>query len=336
MMRRRKSTERALSEATVETLPALITVAGSYAGYLLAFRRVRVARGRLARPEPAVVERYDHVALAAELEDVRADDDTHGVGPRIVPVPTGPLGTLPTAWADAPWSFEAPSRLRSARDQLLLGLPDAAAAEALAQDPPPESLRSLFTWAFFHRLFAGELGLAGEMAEALRTLDPASARLCHRLLARLEAVRAELLEPGAAREAAAAAGLAHLRRAGLRTEDPPPAEAGLAAHLEVLRLSFWDLEWRELVVRRHLRRAMAVHPQAPVLHLVRAHLAAVLGDGPGATDWLARALYYARGNPFYARPIAASAYVARARPALAAQARNLLAAASPGGPEAGR
>jgi len=108
------------------------------------------------------------------------------------------------------------------------------------------------------------------------------------------------------------------------------AEAGLAAHFEVLRLSFWDLEWREMTVRRHLRRALHRYPQAPVLHLVRAHLSAVLGDGPGATDWLARALYYARGDLFYARPIAASAYVARVRPALAAQARSLLAAGATG------
>lgn len=307
----------------METIPAILTVGGSYAGYLLAFRRVRVARGRRSGPEASVVERYDHVALAAELEAVAAADDTKAGGDRVAPVPTGPLGTLPAPWSDAPWSRAAPSRLAAARDQLLLGLPDPAAAEVLREPAPPESVRSLFAWAVLHRLFAGELALAADIVEALRTLDAGADVLCHRLLARLEAVKAELAGPGPAREAACAAGLKHVRR-GATPAAPGPAEAGLAAHLEVLRLSFWDLEWRELIVRRHLRRALQRYPQAPVLHLVRAHLATVLGDGPGATDWLARALYYARGDAFYARPIAASPYVARVRPALAVQARALL------------
>ncbi|WP_373047910.1 hypothetical protein [Vulgatibacter sp.] len=306
----------------METLPALLTVAGSYAGYLLALRRVRVYRGRKAGPSLELLRRYDHVALAGELSPVRAADDTTATGPRLVPVPSGPVGTLPAIWAEAPWSFAAPTRLAAAREELLLGLPAEAAAQAAGQGAPPEAVRSLFTWAFLHRLFGGELAMAREIAEALRTLDPGAGSLVHRLLARLEAVRAEV-EPGAT-EAAAAAGLEHLRRGAVRGLPAPPAEAGLVAHFEVLRLTLWELEWRELAVRRQLRRAQARHPQAPVLHLVRAHLAAVLGDGPGAADHLARALYYARGDAFYARPVAASPYLARVRPALVAEARGLL------------
>lgn len=312
-------------ERTVEKLPALLLVVGSYAGYLLAWRRVRVARGRRQIEGAELLRHYDHAALAAELGEVCAADDTAAAGPRVAPIPVGPLGALPAPWAEAPWTREAPGRLRGARDELLRGLPAEAAAAAAVEGAPPAAIRSLFTWACLHRLFGGELAAAAECAASLVLLDPGAAPLGHRLLARVETVRAELEKPGPAREAACTRALDHLRRGREGGDLPGPAELGLRAHLEVLRLSFWDLEWRELVARRLLRAALALHPAAPPLHLVRAELAAALGDPAGAADHLARALYYARGAPFYAGPIAAAPWVARVRPALAAEARRLLA-----------
>ncbi len=165
-------------------------------------------------------------------------------------------------------------------------------------------------------------GLSREL-RAIAAEDPSDLRgLTDRSVAQSQARRAEALPPGPKRDAAARACLSTLRLLGdeaLRT----PVWSGLAAHMEVLRLSLWSVEWGELTARRRLQKALARHPDEPALHLIRAHLAAVLGDAEGAADHLARALYYAKGEAFYARPIVASPFITRFRPALAAQARAL-------------
>lgn len=315
----------------MDSLHAVLIVVASYVGYLLAWRRVLVTRGRRSGPDPAELARYDHRELALELGPLLDEDDTTGRGVVVVPAPAGPLGALPDLWATAPWSHAEPGRLRAARDLLLAGRPEDAARSASGEEAPSASVRSLFTWAFLQSLFGGRLAQAAEIARHLEAIDLSAAPLRHRLGARLDAVRAELADGGQSIEAACASGMRHLRRAARSADERGPAEAGLAAHFEILRLSFWDLEFRELAARRHLRRALARHPQAAILHLIRAHLSAVLGDGAGATDHLARALYYARGDRFYAGPIAASAYVARVRPALAAEARGIVGAARQAG-----
>jgi len=139
----------------------------------------------------------------------------------------------------------------------------------------------------------------------------------------VEARRAHVVAAGPKRDAAVQATLGALRQLG----DAPlrsPAWTALAPHLLTLRLSLAWMELEEFAARRALRKALAVHPAAPALHLVGAHLEAKLGHPDAAVDWLARALYYANGDPFYARPIAASPYIARRRPALDLQARKLL------------
>lgn len=307
----------------METLQAFLTVGGAWAGWLLIWRRVRVARGRRAGPAIEAVGRYDHVALAEELVPLLQGDDTRADGARRVEPAGGMIGSLPGAWADAPWAFERPDRLADARDALLAGEAELAADRAAGAPRP--SIHSLFVWAFLHHLFSGELAFAEATIAGLRRADPEAGRLAHRLEARLQVVRAELAPPGLARESACSAGARALRAAAVSARrGAGPAEAGLLAHFQVLRLSFWDLELREVAARRHLRRALVHHPQAAVLHLVLAHLEAMLGAGEDATDHLARALYYARGDRFYARPIAASPWIARMRPALAAEARGIL------------
>lgn len=211
----------------MDLFPALITVGASYAGYALAWRRVRASRGRRRGPDPDAVAAFDHAELEREIE-----------------------------------------------------------------------------------------GLARLEPDARADLDEAAGR------ARL----ADAMPAGPARALGAEEALVPLRRlGGLALE--APAWSVLAAHLEVQRLSFWNQERVEWVVRRALRRALARHPDAPAPHLVRAHLEASLGNAEAAADQLARALYYARGDAFYARPIVASPAVARLRPALDAQARALLEAA---------
>ncbi|HWV37624.1 MAG TPA: hypothetical protein VN033_04000 [Vulgatibacter sp.] len=213
----------------MDLIPALLIVGASYAGYLLAWRRVRAARGRRRGPDPAAVSAFDYAALEREL----------------------------------PGLCEARPELR---DRFIEALQRARLADAAA--------------------------------------------------------------PGPARVESALEALAALRRVREATLDAP-GWSGLAAHLEVQRLSFWSLEYAELRARRWLRKALARHPDAPSLHLVRAHLEASLGNAEGAADQLARALYYAKGDPFYARPIVASPAMARLRPALDAQARAVLEAGEP-------
>lgn len=213
----------------MELVPALIIVGASYAGYLLAWRRVRAGRGRRRGPDPVAVAAFDYAALERELEGLAA------ARPEL-------------------------------RDRLIEALQRAQLADAVP--------------------------------------------------------------PGPARIEAAHKALASLRRVGgLALE--APGWSGLAAHLDVQRLSFWSMEEAELRARRRLRRSLARHPEAPSLHLVRAHLEASLGNVESAADQLARALYYAKGDPFYARPIVASPAMARLRPALDAQARAVLEAKEP-------
>lgn len=208
----------------MDLFPALITVGASYAGYALAWRRVRASRGRRRGPDLEAVAVFDHDALERELP-----------------------------------------------------------------------------------------GLALLEPDARADLDEAVGR------ARL----ADASPAGPARTKLAAEALVPLHRVGgLALESP--TWSVLAAHLEIQSLSFWNMERAELVVRRALRRALARHPDAPGPHLVRAHLEASLGNAEAAADQLARALYYARGDAFYAKPIVASPSMARLRPALNAQARALL------------
>ena len=213
----------------MELIPALIIVGASYAGYLLAWRRVRAGRGRRRGPDPAAVSAFDYDALEGELEGLAQ------MRPEL-------------------------------RDRLI---------EALQRS---------------------------RLADAAQP-GPARVEAAHRALGALKRVQELALEA--------------------------PGWSGLAAHLDVQRLSFWSLEEAELSARRRLRRALARHPEAPSLHLVRAHLEASLGNVEGAADQLARALYYAKGDPFYARPIVASPAMARLRPALDAQARAVLEGREP-------
>lgn len=213
----------------MELVPALITVGASYAGYLLAWRRVRAGRGRRLGPDPAAVAAFDYGALEREIDGLCA---AHA----------------------------------AVRDTLI------------------------------------------EAVQRARLADAAT--------------------PGSARVEAATEALRVLRRAGDVVLEAP-GWSGLSAHLEVQRLSFWTLEQAEVRARRRLRQALSRHPEAPALHLVRAHLESSLGNAEAAADQLARALYYAKGDPFYALPIVASPAVARLRPALDSQARAVLAAEAP-------
>lgn len=154
-----------------------------------------------------------------------------------------------------------------------------------------------------------------------RTAGPEAAGLIQEI--QIAARRVQAMSDGLKRRAAAEEGLRAFRRLGASTSAAPTWSV-LGAHFLVVRLSLLGMEWGEVVARRELRRALSLWPDSAPGHLVRAHLEAWLGHGEAAADHLARALFYAKGDPFYARPIVASPCIARLRPALDQQARRSL------------
>jgi hypothetical protein len=261
----------------VDPLAALLTVAGVYALAALAWRRVLIWRRRTSGPELALLASFDHAALAHELSAELAPPP--GDGEPAPPV-AGPAGiaamTLPTAWATC--AFATSPRFAAAR---------AAIARGDRPDVPDAERRGLLAWACLARLFAGDAEGAAACARALQDAD---AGLAARLEAQVLARRVELLPEGEERRALCEAALASCRAAGLARAGAPVGLAGLAAHLETLRIDVWTLEIGALRVRRALDRIERRAPHAPFVHLTRAHLAAMLGDGEAATEHLARAL----------------------------------------------
>jgi hypothetical protein len=308
----------------VDPLVAIGVVALSYSVSMLGWRRVRVIVGRRDGIERAVFAAYDHRALALERAAEVPAVPVEATGPVVAAVAAGaatlPLGELPEPWRGAPWGRATPAALREARDHLLAGRVDEAAA--LAAGHPAAA--SLFAWASLARLFAGELAAALEVARALPAAAPDAAPVAARLAAQVLARAVEVTPPGPDRAAALREALAAARAAGGGAPDAPPALVGLAAHLRLLGISPFTLETTQLVVGRSLQRALARPPDAPYLHLCRAHLAAALGEGEAAALHLARALYYARGERFYARAVRGSGWLARHRPALFAGAADAL------------
>lgn len=312
----------------MEPVPALVAVGASYIAYLLGWRRIRVAQGRRKGPALQALARYDHRALAVELAATLAPANLEAAGSRIVPIPTGtPLGPMPEPWATAPWAFAKPSALADARDALLLGVVEEAVTRSTGA--PAALVASLFGWAFCFRVFSGEADRALAVANAYAALPGHRGDVANRLLAQAHSLFAEGLGPGREREVQATLGLARWK--ALEKPSASPALSGLGPHLEILRLGWWNLEIGEWTTRRRLRRALSRFPDAPVLHLIRAHLAASLGEGQRAADHLAKALYYARGDTFYARPIVESPWLSFSRPTLAARARGLLKEERDGG-----
>lgn len=302
---------------------AFLIVLGAYTATMLAWRRLVIWRSRTGGPELALLAGFDHAALARELaEELRPpagggspEERTAAPAPELPP-----LAGLPAAWHSCTFAVDA--AFAPARERIEAGQP--AAAAELARDR--DALRGLLTWGCLSRLFAGDAGVALACALALREADAVlGARLSAQVLAR----RAELLPQGTERVKLCEEALEDCRRAGAGARMAPPGLAGLAAHLETLGISVWTLEIAAFRVRRRLDRIERRAPHAPFVHLTRAHLAALLGDGESAMEHLARALYHARGEAFYARVIGGSSYVERVRPSLSARARSLQRGGSP-------
>jgi hypothetical protein len=300
----------------VEFFDALPLVLGSYLTFGAVSRRVRLFLGKVRGAQAPAFRVFHHRALAEELGRAASAE----TGPLVIRPPHSKrLGPFPPAWARSGWFLESPPSLREARDLLLAGAAEQAALLARSEDP--ERMEELFTWAVLVRIWADQLEAGEEVARALGEVaeDPALAR---RLLAWIEARRAEE-DRGPGGDEAAARALMHLDLVGDALFETP-AWAAFPVHLALLRRSWLRLEWDLFDAGRRLKAAAAKHRESAIVHLLRAHRAAALGDVNQAADHLARALYHGRHDPYFAAPVLCLDGLEALRPALFAEARALL------------
>lgn len=299
----------------MEFFDALPLVLGSYLTFGAVSRRIRLFLGKVRGAQEPAFRVFHHRALAEELGGSASEEG----GPLVIRPPHSKrLGPFPPAWARSEWFHESPPSLREARDLLLAG---AAEQAALLAREEPERMEELFTWAVLVRIWADQLEAGEEVARALGEVaeDPALAR---RLLAWVEARRAEE-DRGPTGDEAAARALMHLDLLGDAVLETP-AWAALPVHLALLRRSWLRLEWDLFDAGRRLKAAEGKHGESAIVHLLRAHRAAALGDVNHAADHLARALYHGRHDPYFAAPVLCLEGLEALRPALFAEARAIL------------
>lgn len=292
----------------------LALVAASYAVTLFAIHRVGMARRRARGPDLRRLRRFDARVLLADLEPVyRAglpDEPPAPVAwPQRVEAP-------PPIAATSPWESPALLTLRSQRDALFAGEPVNAV--------PGAAFASLVVHAWGRALARGEPEQAIAIAEAV---DESSPALAAKLAAYAQIERCDrAVARGSGREAyrAAAQAVRALERAGARHSDADLSSRYLCVYLKLMHLTnAWNLELGAFAAVRRLRRAIRDAGHAPCLYLLLAYARAVSGRSEDAVDELGRAIYYARGDAFYAAPALEDEFVAKLRPALVAQCRAL-------------
>lgn len=168
-----------------------------------------------------------------------------------------------------------------------------------------------------HRLRLARQHRDGLELNLLRRIDPAAVpeKLRPALEALAQAEVARVQGDAASREREARVALGQVRAAGGARSSS--ALAYLDAQIRLGHLvTPLNVELLGIATLLQLRRALTRFGPSPELHQALAHAHAVLGQTATALDELGRAVYYARGAPFYAELVLASAYVEQARPRL--------------------
>ena len=279
-------------------------LAAAYIAAMFVLHRLRVYRRRAAGPCVDLLRRFDYRAVWDEL--LACVPRREGA-----PAPGADSPTAPAFYQTSPWELPEPPSLKAERDSLLRGVVPNLDARA------PDA-----GWLFVHfavrAIFAGDLDAAESLAERLEEAQAG------RLLATIDLARAEraasVRDPASARKAALQA-LARVRELTARGPQTPGL-AYLAAHVQLAWLTHEvNLEASVAIASWKLRKALKTFGDLPFLHLALAHAQALLGRHAETLDELGRAVYYARGDRFYARAILEDGFVWRARPALAAQCK---------------
>lgn len=284
-------------------------LAAAYLVWMFVGYRVRLWRKRSAGPPLPLLRRFDYRAVLDELGPPYRE----GLPALPASVPGHLLpDAAPAFLRDSPWESGAPASHAAMRESLLRG-------ETPGIDPGDKTGVSLALHCFMHRLLGGDL----EGALAVSSVLPQELSSCARALAGLAlAERAEGVRDAHGARRAAQGALRQAERA-LELVPSSPARHYLVAHL---RLSFFthavNLEWAVARAASLLRRGLECAMETPCLYFGLAHAAALLGREDEVVDELGRALYYARGDAFYAKALAEDGYLARIRPALVATRRQ--------------
>ena len=295
-------------------------LASCYLLWVFVRYRVRLFQRQRSGPLLSLLRRFDYRAVLAELEPLY----TSGLPPgSAVRSPGHDSHMAPSFFRESPWERTD----LTAHSELLRRL---RAGQTPEVEPSDASLVSLLVHSFIRRLVQGDMDGAEAVA---RLLPPEHSFRLKALasLARAERAEATRDQRGMFRSASVAQSFTE---AALSYAPDSRALHYLAAHV---RLTYFthavNLEWEVSRARAGLRRA-AEGARAPAcFHHALAHAAALVGQQDESVDELARALYYAQADPFYARPILESPYVARVRPALVAECReHLRASAAPADP----
>lgn len=307
----------------------ILLVTLGYGAVVLAWHRLKLHWARRDGVPLARFAAFDHRTLLEELRPLYEAGLPDPDAPRRAPQgESGAFGT-PIDWLSTAWDEADPKSLPDPVAQALSALRAGAIAEAGRKVTPTQAreidqaLTSLGLHFFLEALYEEHLDQAEAILEALplwtnRKIAP---RLVDKYRAQIALVRAERSEGRRRRRAAATARRAILRAGGGEVF----AEPGTRALWSHLLLGYFthglNLEWRLFQVDRGLRKSLAEHRSAAILYYELAYCAAYRGRSAAAVDHLARALFYAKGAPFYVHAILETPEVQRIKPILAEQVR---------------
>ncbi|MDF1566286.1 MAG: hypothetical protein P1V51_24855 [Deltaproteobacteria bacterium] len=303
------------------------------------WQRLRAARKGLAL---VWLEGFDHRALLDELETLYRAGRPGAPGEDEEPPPRQgellevgePLLGEPVSWVLAtdfdperdPDFSALPGPIREAVTRLRAG--ELAGVETLCEPGQSAELdqafASLGTHAFLAALYGGDLDRAETILRSLPswTNGRIAPRLVAAYLGQVAFLRAQLAKDGSrhrwAREARQ-----QLKAAAATSDFAEPAVRALWAKVNLRFFSHaLNLELQEILVGRHLRKALTEHPHSPELFFELAYLLARRGQVADAIDNLARAAYFSGSRDFYRRPLLEDPAVSALKPGLVAQVRG--------------
>jgi hypothetical protein len=311
----------------------LLAVAG-YVLVLWIIGRARRAASRRRGISPERLAPFDHRGFLDELQEIY-EAGLEPAGPRAeaasqaeaVPALFPLLGTAPAwlrpdvweagrlDWVMAPVG-RAQALVAEGRDADVDALVEAGQETEIDQQ-----LASLGVHFFMVRLYRGDLDGATAVLKRLPvwTRDRISVRVVDKHLAQLALLRGagDARPARYVKEARKA-----IERAGGGSRYADSGTRALWGHLALLHgrsLVFEDLVL--LQVDRAIRKGLSENRSSAMLYYELAHCCLWRGRTDEAVDHLARALYFAGGDPFYARPILDAPEIARIKPALVRQAQ---------------
>ena len=206
-----------------------------------------------------------------------------------------------------------------------------AQVDALVEPGQPAALDQQFTSLGIHhfllRLYRDDLEGAARLMRRLPAWSNGriSSRISDKYLGQILYLQAESArrEGGAGRYKLAGQARRRLESAGATQPFAEPGTRSLWCHLVLVYFTHaLNQEVNHFRVDRLVRRGLSENQTSALLFYELAHVCTHRGKTEEAVDHLARALYYARGEPFYLRAVLDAPEVERVKPALVAQVKS--------------